>query len=127
MTGPPLCFNFILIFTLFLSAFSAICVIFLSGPLAELLGTTRGTYEYTQAAGYLKGYAIGIPAYSLTLLKNPDLLAMNQDRLGLGAPVVQRQGEVFVFAKDMEKLMGRSAFRGVSPVDPFAGLWDTRL
>ena len=48
-----------------------------------------------------------IPAYSLTLLKNPDLLAMNQDRLGLGAPVVQRQGEVFVFAKDMEKLMGR--------------------
>ncbi len=27
----------------------------------------------------------------------------------------------------VEKLMGRSAFRGVSPVDPFAGLWDTRL
>ncbi|QQO09383.1 glycoside hydrolase family 3 protein [Breznakiella homolactica] len=27
----------------------------------------------------------------------------------------------------VEKLMGRSAFTGVSPVDPFAGLWDTRL
>lgn len=27
----------------------------------------------------------------------------------------------------VEKLMGRSPFRGISPVDPFAGLWDTRL
>lgn len=27
----------------------------------------------------------------------------------------------------VEKLMGRSRFRGISPVDPFAGLWDTRL
>lgn len=27
----------------------------------------------------------------------------------------------------VEKLLGRSPFRGVSPVDPFAGLWDTRL
>lgn len=27
----------------------------------------------------------------------------------------------------VEKLMGRSPFRGQSPVDPFAGLWDTRL
>lgn len=26
-----------------------------------------------------------------------------------------------------EKLMGRSAFKGSSPVDPFAGLWDARL
>ena len=26
-----------------------------------------------------------------------------------------------------EKIMGRSPFRGISPVDPFAGLWDTRL
>ena len=69
--GASALFNFILIFTLFLSAVSATCVFFLSGPLAELLGTTRGTYEYTQAAGYLKGYAIGIPAYSLMLLLTP--------------------------------------------------------
>ncbi len=27
----------------------------------------------------------------------------------------------------VEKLMGRSPFKGISPVDPFAGLWDTRL
>lgn len=27
----------------------------------------------------------------------------------------------------MEKLMGRSEFKGVSPVDPFCGKWDTRL
>lgn len=27
----------------------------------------------------------------------------------------------------VEKLMGRSIFKGSSPVDPFAGLWDTRL
>lgn len=27
----------------------------------------------------------------------------------------------------MDKLMGRSAFVGTSPVDPFCGMWDTRL
>ncbi|MCL2233065.1 MAG: glycosyl hydrolase [Treponema sp.] len=27
----------------------------------------------------------------------------------------------------MDKLTGRSPFRGVSPVDPFCGMWDTRL
>ena len=47
-----------------------------------------------------------IPEYSLNLLKNPDLLAMNQDRLGLGAPVVQCEGDVYVMAKDMKKLKG---------------------
>ena len=47
-----------------------------------------------------------IPEYSLNLLKNKDLIAMNQDKLGLGAPVVQRDGDVYVVAKDMEKLMG---------------------
>ncbi len=44
---------------------------------------------------------------SLELLTNPHLLAMNQDKLGLGAPVVQREGEVYVVAKDMEKLQGK--------------------
>jgi len=48
-----------------------------------------------------------IPDASLSLLRNPDLLAMNQDTLGLGAPVVQRQGEVYVFAKDMERREGK--------------------
>ena len=27
----------------------------------------------------------------------------------------------------LDKLMGRSPFRGISPVDPFCGKWDTRL
>lgn len=26
----------------------------------------------------------------------------------------------------MEKLMGRSKFKGVSPIDPFCGKWDAR-
>ena len=43
---------------------------------------------------------------TLSLLKNTDLIAMNQDALGLGAPVVQREGDVYVLAKDMEKLHG---------------------
>lgn len=47
-----------------------------------------------------------IPASSLTLLKNQNLVAMNQDALGLGAPVVQKEGDVYVVAKDMEKLNG---------------------
>lgn len=44
---------------------------------------------------------------SLNLLKNADLIAMNQDVLGIGAPVVQRQGDVYVLAKDMERLHGQ--------------------
>lgn len=43
---------------------------------------------------------------SLALLKNKDLIAMNQDVLGIGAPVVQRKGDVYVVAKDMEQLHG---------------------
>ncbi len=47
-----------------------------------------------------------IPDASLQLLKNRDLIAMNQDKLGLGAPVVQRLSDVYVVAKDMEQLHG---------------------
>lgn len=43
---------------------------------------------------------------TLALLKNADLIAMNQDRLGLGAPVTQHEGELYVVAKDMEQLHG---------------------
>ncbi len=48
-----------------------------------------------------------IPRHSLELMKNADLIAMNQDCLGLGAPVVQREGDVFVFAKDMKQVFGK--------------------
>jgi beta-N-acetylhexosaminidase len=27
----------------------------------------------------------------------------------------------------VDKLMGRSAFKGKSPIDPFCGMWDTKL
>ena len=48
-----------------------------------------------------------IPESSLALLKNRHLLAMNQDRLGIGAPVVMKKGDVYVVAKDMEKINGK--------------------
>lgn len=47
-----------------------------------------------------------IPEFSLNLMKNPEIIAFNQDKLGISAPVVQREGEVYVFAKDMEKIRG---------------------
>ena len=47
-----------------------------------------------------------IPAASLKLLKNQDLIAMTQDSLGRGAPVVAKKGEVYTVAKDVEQLHG---------------------
>ncbi|MDO4163394.1 MAG: alpha-galactosidase [Bacteroides sp.] len=48
-----------------------------------------------------------IPAASLALLKNPELIALNQDPLGLQAYVVQHEGEGYVLVKDIEKKHGR--------------------
>ena len=47
-----------------------------------------------------------IPAQSLRLLRNADLIAMNQDTLGLGAPLAAIEGEVYTVAKDVEQLHG---------------------
>ena len=47
-----------------------------------------------------------VPESSREVMLNKDLIAMNQDCLGLGAPVVQRQGETYVVAKDMERIFG---------------------
>lgn len=47
-----------------------------------------------------------MPDYSIEFLKNADLIAMDQDRLGIAAPVVQKEGETYVMAKDMERLNG---------------------
>ena len=47
-----------------------------------------------------------MPDYSIEFLKNGDLIAMDQDRLGIAAPVVQKEGETYVFAKDMEQFNG---------------------
>lgn len=44
--------------------------------------------------------------HSLNLMKNRDLIAMDQDHLGIGAPVVYRDGEVYVVAKDITQVHG---------------------
>ena len=43
---------------------------------------------------------------SLKLLKNKELIALNQDPLGLQAYVVQHEGEGYVLVKDIERLRG---------------------
>lgn len=48
-----------------------------------------------------------IPPASLALLKNEELIALNQDVLGLQAYVVQRDGEAYVLAKDVEQRRGK--------------------
>jgi len=47
-----------------------------------------------------------MPDYSVEFLSNKDLIAMNQDRLGIAAPLTQKEGETYVFAKDMEQFNG---------------------
>lgn len=49
---------------------------------------------------------IAIPDASLRLLKNKELIALNQDPLGLQAYVVQHEGEGYVLVKDIEQLRG---------------------
>lgn len=52
----------------------------------------------------------------LTLLKNEDLIAINQDPLGLQAHVVQHQGETYVLVKDIMTLNGTT--RAVALYNP---------
>lgn len=47
-----------------------------------------------------------IPEASLKLLKNKELVALNQDVLGLQAYVVQKQDKGYVLVKDLEKKRG---------------------
>ena len=47
-----------------------------------------------------------IPEPSLALLKNKELIALNQDTLGLQAYVVQHNNEEYVLVKDIEKRRG---------------------
>lgn len=57
-----------------------------------------------------------IPASSLELLKNPELIALNQDPLGLQAYVVQHEGEGYVLAKDL--IQERGKVRAVALYNP---------
>lgn len=47
-----------------------------------------------------------IPETSLKLLKNKELIALNQDPLGLQAYVVQHENEGYVLVKDIERKRG---------------------
>ncbi|MBQ0048340.1 MAG: carbohydrate-binding protein [Prevotellaceae bacterium] len=47
-----------------------------------------------------------LDAVTLTLLKNKDLIALNQDVLCIQAYVVQHKGDTYVLAKDIENLNG---------------------
>ena len=53
---------------------------------------------------------------SLELLKNEELIALNQDPLGLQAYVVQHEGNGYVFVKDIEREMGK--MRAVALYNP---------
>lgn len=48
-----------------------------------------------------------IPDYSLELLKNKELIALNQDVLGLQAYVVQRDNDAYVLVKDIVEKRGK--------------------
>lgn len=57
-----------------------------------------------------------IPETSLELLKNPELIALDQDPLGLQAYVVQRTGEGYVLVKDIRRKRGTA--RAVALYNP---------
>ena len=47
-----------------------------------------------------------IPEETMRIITNPELIAVNQDPLGLQAHVVQHEGETYVFAKDILRRHG---------------------
>ena len=63
-----------------------------------------------------------IPASSLALLKNEELIALNQDRLGLQAYVVQHEGGGYVLVKDIGQKRG--TVRAVALYNPTDSVCD---
>lgn len=57
-----------------------------------------------------------LPEHTLVLLSNPELIALNQDTLGLQARVVARCGEGYVLAKDIRTRRGTT--RAVALYNP---------
>ena len=57
-----------------------------------------------------------IPEETMKIITNPELIAINQDRLGLQAHVVQHVGESYVFAKDIIEKWGNT--RAVALYNP---------
>lgn len=63
-----------------------------------------------------------IPDYSLQLLKNKELIALNQDPLGLQAYVVQHLNEGYVLVKDIQEKRGK--VRAVAFYNPSDSICD---
>lgn len=106
--GASSIFNYILVFALILSVVVLLCIMLFSKQLAVLLGTTRGSYEYVQVIGYMKGYAIGVPAYSLMILLTPVMfIDSDKDRITVATLVMVVVDialdlmNVFVFKQEM--------------------------
>lgn len=57
-----------------------------------------------------------IPEETMRIITNPELIAVNQDPLGLQAHVVQHEGETYVFAKDI--LRSHGGARAVALYNP---------
>lgn len=57
-----------------------------------------------------------IPDETMRIITNPELIAVNQDPLGLQAHVVQHEGETYVFAKDILRRHGEA--RAVALYNP---------
>ena len=57
-----------------------------------------------------------IPEETMKIITNPELIDINQDRLGLQAHVVQHVGETYVFAKDILEKWGNT--RAVALYNP---------
>lgn len=57
-----------------------------------------------------------IPEETMRIITNPELIAVNQDPLGLQAHVVQHEGDTYVFAKDI--LSRRGPARAVALYNP---------
>lgn len=64
-----------------------------------------------------------IPERSLKLLKNTDLIALNQDSLGLQAHVIKYEGTGYILAKDLKEKLGRErAVAFYNPTDTTVNL-----
>ena len=68
-------------------------------------------------------YSAAIPTVAVSFSNPYHLFDMPRVRTYINA----YSDDEYTLDAAVEKLLGRSAFIGVSPVDPFCGVWDTRL
>lgn len=66
-----------------------------------------------------------MPQHSLKLITNPELIAVNQDRLGLQAHVVLHENQIYVLAKDLHTLRGKR--RAIALYNPSDSIYSLSL